>query len=148
MPGPRKITPSSIRNRGNTLKSGWRTGEEGKTAAAIERVNILDLTPWGKNPRLHSPKQIRQLARGIEKLGFINPVVIDADNRILAGHGRVAAARLLGLQSVPCLRVENMTPAQKRAYRRQQASAQCLLGRPDPRGGTPGPHQPGSRVRH
>ena len=97
-------------------KTAPSTSGTGNTAAAIERVDIGDLQPWGKNARVHSPKQVRQLARGIEKLGFINPVLIDADNRILAGHGRVAAARLLGLRSVPCLRVENMTPAQKRAY--------------------------------
>jgi ParB-like chromosome segregation protein Spo0J len=97
-------------------KSNRRTGGGGNTAAAIERVDIDDLQPWGKNARVHSPKQVRQLARGIDKLGFINPVLIDADNRILAGHGRVAAAKLLGLRSIPCLRIENMTPAQKRAY--------------------------------
>jgi DNA modification methylase len=97
-------------------KSNRRTSGAGNTAAAIERVDIDDLQPWGKNARVHSPKQVRQLARAIEELGFINPVLIDADNRILAGHGRVAAAQLLGLRSVPCLRVENMTPAQKRAY--------------------------------
>lgn len=60
---------------------------------------------WGRNARIHSPKQVRQLAPGIETLGFINPVIIDAENRILAGHGRVAAAQLLGLRRVPCLRV-------------------------------------------
>lgn len=54
--------------------------------------------------------------RAIDTLGFINPVLIDADNRILAGHGRVAAAQLLGLHTMPCLRVENMTATQKRAY--------------------------------
>jgi DNA modification methylase len=97
-------------------KSNRRTSGGGNTAAAIERVDIDDLQPWGKNARVHSPKQVRQLARGIDKLGFINPVLIDADNRILAGHGRVAAAKLLGLRSIPCLRIENMTPAQKRAY--------------------------------
>ncbi len=97
-------------------KAAKRDSARGTTAAAIERVDIADLQPWGTNARVHSPKQVRQLARAIEELGFINPVLIDADNRILAGHGRVAAAKLLGLRSVPCLRVENMTPAQKRAY--------------------------------
>jgi DNA modification methylase len=97
-------------------KSNRRTSGGGNTAATIECVDIDDLQPWGKNARVRSPRQIRQLARGIDKLGFINPVLIDAENRILAGHGRVAAAKLLGLGSVPCLRVENMTSAQKRAY--------------------------------
>ena len=77
-------------------KSNRRTSGGGNTAAAIERVDIADLQPWGKNARVHSPKQVRQLARAIEELGFINPVLIDADNRILAGHGRVAAAKISG----------------------------------------------------
>ena len=111
MPG-RRNTTSSIRNRGNTMKSGWRTGEEGKTAAAIERVNILDLRRGARTrDSIRQNKSVSSRAV-LRSFGFINPVVIDADNRILAGHGRVAAAQLLGLQSVPCLRVENMTPAQ------------------------------------
>jgi DNA modification methylase len=97
-------------------KTAKRGSVGGRTADAVERIDIDNLKPWRNNARLHSPRQIRQLARGIGELGFINPVLIDADNRILAGHGRVAAAELLGLKSVPCLRVENMTPAQKRAY--------------------------------
>lgn len=109
-PGKRGSGASAL-NKSNRRNSG-----AGNTAAAIERVDIGDLQPWGRNARVHSPKQVRQLARAIEKLGFINPVLIDADNRILAGHGRVAAAELLGLTSVPCLRVVNMTPAQKRVY--------------------------------
>jgi hypothetical protein len=99
-----------------TKKTEKQVNVRGRTADAIERVRIDNLKPWRNNARLHSPRQIRQLARGISELGFINPVLIDSDNRILAGHGRVAAAELLGLKSVPCLRVENMTPAQKRAY--------------------------------
>jgi DNA modification methylase len=97
-------------------KTAKRGSVGGRTADAIERIDIDNLKPWRNNARLHSPKQIRQLARGIGELGFINPVLIDSDNRILAGHGRVAAAELLGLKNVPCLRVENMTAAQKRAY--------------------------------
>ena len=69
-------------------KTAPPTSTGGNTAAAIERVDIEDLQPWGKNARVHSPKQVRQLARGIEQLGFINPVLIDADNRILAGRPR------------------------------------------------------------
>src|SRR5438270_394632 len=84
--------------------------------ATINDVAVAELRPWTKNPRLHSRKQIRQLARAIETFGFTNPVLVDADNRILAGHGRIAAAKLLGMDCVPCLRIENMTAAQKRAY--------------------------------
>lgn len=100
---------------GVALATSRRAGA-GKTAAEIEHVKVGDLRPWGKNARVHSAKQVRQLAQGISSLGFINPVLIDADNRIMAGHGRVAAAEHVGLESVPCLRVENMTLAQKRAY--------------------------------
>jgi len=93
-----------------------KANARGTTSATVEQIDIEDLQPWGKNARVHSSKQVRQIARGIDQLGFINPVLIDAENRIMAGHGRVAAAKLLKLRSVPCLRIENMTPPQKRAY--------------------------------
>jgi ParB-like chromosome segregation protein Spo0J len=74
------------------------------------------LRPWTRNARTHSKKQIRQIADSIRTFGFTNPVLIDEDNGILAGHGRVAAAKLLGLQTVPCRLVSSMSAAQKRAY--------------------------------
>ena len=79
-----------------------------------ERIDAL--IPWSGNARTHSPKQIRQIAASIETFGFTNPVLIDERRRILAGHGRVAAAKLLGRSEVPCLRLAEMTEAQKRAY--------------------------------
>jgi DNA modification methylase len=82
----------------------------------IEEVPIAALRPWGRNARTHSKKQIRQIADSIRTFGFTNPVLIDAENTILAGHGRVAAAELLGMEAVPCVRIEHMTPEQKRAY--------------------------------
>jgi DNA modification methylase len=82
----------------------------------IEQIAIADLTPWKRNARTHSKKQLRQIADSIETFGFTNPVLIDTDNTILAGHGRVEAAKLIGLREVPCVRLEHMTPAQKRAY--------------------------------
>lgn len=82
----------------------------------IESIAIGDLTPWAKNARTHSKKQLRQIADSIETFGFTNPVLIDADNTILAGHGRVAAAKLLGMTRVPCVRIEHMSEEQKRAY--------------------------------
>ncbi len=69
-----------------------------------------------RNARTHSKKQVRQIADSIRTFGFTNPVLIDADNTVLAGHGRLEAARLLGLAEVPCVRLEHMSPAQKRAY--------------------------------
>ena len=85
-------------------------------AFQIEKLPIVSLRPWARNARTHSKKQIRQIARSIEAFGFTNPVLIDAERSILAGHGRVAAAKRLGLEEVPCVRLDHMTPAQKRAY--------------------------------
>ena len=83
---------------------------------AIEEIAIGDLTPWAKNARTHSKKQLRQIGESIRTFGFTNPVLIDASNTILAGHGRVAAAKLIAMTHVPCVRLEHMTPEQKRAY--------------------------------
>ncbi|MDQ2088983.1 ParB/Srx family N-terminal domain-containing protein [Marimonas arenosa] len=82
----------------------------------IEQIAPDDLVPWSRNARTHSKKQLRQIADSIERFGFTNPVLIDRANRILAGHGRVAAAQLLGMATVPCLRFEHMSKTEKRAY--------------------------------
>lgn len=82
----------------------------------IEQLAISSLRPWARNARTHSGKQVRQITDSIDTFGFTNPVLIDVENVILAGHGRVAAAKLLGWEVVPCVRLEGMTPAQKRAY--------------------------------
>ena len=77
---------------------------------------LATLTPWARNARTHSTKQIRQIAASIQQFGFTAPVLIDEAGTILAGHGRVAAATLLGLTEVPCLQIEHLSEAQKRAY--------------------------------
>jgi len=74
------------------------------------------LQPRPGNPRLHSPAQIRQIARSIEEFGFNSPVLVDAEGLIVAGHGRVEAAKLLGLARIPTIRLDHMSPAQLRAY--------------------------------
>src|SRR5829696_6703424 len=84
--------------------------------AQVEWLPRLALTPAPRNARTHSKKQVRQIAASIERFGFTNPVLIDNENTILAGHGRVAAAKLLDMAEVPCLRLERMSPAEKRAY--------------------------------
>lgn len=84
--------------------------------ATIEYLRLEGLRPWARNARTHTRKQIRQVADSIRTFGFTNPVLIDAENTILAGHCRVEAARLLEMDTVPCLRLEHMTPSQKRAY--------------------------------
>jgi DNA modification methylase len=77
---------------------------------------ISTLRPFSTNARTHSPKQISQIVASIEAFGFTNPVIIDDQDRILAGHGRVGAARHLGLKAVPTVRLSHLTEAQKRAY--------------------------------
>ena len=74
------------------------------------------LRPWARNARTHSKKQIRQIADSITRFGFTNPVLIDETQTVLAGHGRVEAAKLLGLGEVPCLRIDYMSASEKRAY--------------------------------
>jgi DNA modification methylase len=69
-----------------------------------------------RNPRTHTPKQIRQIAASIKEFGFINPVLVDGSNGIMAGHGRVEAAKLLGMADVPTVCAGHLTPAQVRAY--------------------------------
>ena len=83
---------------------------------SIEMLPVGALRPWARNARTHTKKQLRQIANSIRTFGFTNPVLIDADNVILAGHGRVEAARMIGMDEVPCVRLENMTAEQKRAY--------------------------------
>lgn len=82
----------------------------------VEYLSPDVLRPWARNARTHSKKQVRQIAESIRTFGFTNPVLIDRENAILAGHGRVEAARQLGLATVPCLRIEHLTADEKRAY--------------------------------
>ena len=88
-------------------------------ARALDRVvmrRIEELVPYAKNARTHSPEQIEQLANSIQEFGFTNPVLVDADGGIIAGHGRVLAAQSIGLQLVPTISVHWLTPEQRRAY--------------------------------
>ena len=75
-----------------------------------------DLKPRAANPRTHSKKQIRQIADSIERFGFTNPVLIDRAGGIVAGHGRIEAAKLLGIEKVPTIQLEDLTEAEIRAY--------------------------------
>ena len=72
--------------------------------------------PSPTNARTHSKKQLKQIARSIERFGFVNPVLISDDFEIIAGHGRVEAAKMLGLKEVPTVRLSNLSPAERRAY--------------------------------
>jgi DNA modification methylase len=82
----------------------------------IEYLAISDLKPNPRNARLHSKKQLHQIAASIGEFGFNVPVLIDGNNVIIAGHGRLEAARMLGIRTVPVLRIEHLTDAQKRAF--------------------------------
>jgi DNA modification methylase len=82
----------------------------------IEYTTIRELRPYANNARTHSRKQIKQIARSIEKFGFCNPVLIDDNRQIIAGHGRVKAAELLGLEAIPTCRLSHLSEAEKRAY--------------------------------
>jgi len=82
----------------------------------ITQRDPSQLKPWPGNARTHSKKQIKQIARSIETFGFTNPVLIDAEDNILAGHGRMVAAQSIGMRSVPCMLIEYMSDEQKRAY--------------------------------
>jgi DNA modification methylase len=82
----------------------------------IEYTLVRELRPYRNNARTHSKKQVRQIANSIEKFGFCNPVLIDNDKQIIAGHGRVEAAKLLGIDAVPTCRLSHLSEADKRAY--------------------------------
>jgi DNA modification methylase len=77
---------------------------------------VRDLQPYANNARMHSKAQIRKIARSIKKFGFCNPVLVDDSNQIIAGHGRVEAAKLLGIDTVPTCRLSHLSDADKRAY--------------------------------
>lgn len=82
----------------------------------IRYVNLADLKPWPGAARSHSKTQIKQIISSIRRFGFTNPIIIDEDRQILAGQARVAAARAMGLEEVPCIRIDTMSEADKRAY--------------------------------
>ena len=81
-----------------------------------ENVPINKLKPYENNARTHSEKQVEKIANSIQEFGFINPVLIDSNYGIIAGHGRVKGAEKLGMDEVPCLFIEDLTEEQKRAY--------------------------------
>lgn len=87
-----------------------------KNSPVVETIDIESLIPYARNSRTHSDSQVAQIAASIKEFGFTNPVLIDGDGGIIAGHGRVMAARKLKLAEVPCIRLGHLTETQKRAY--------------------------------
>lgn len=86
------------------------------SSTSIKKVKVTDLIPYANNSRLHSDEQVLQIASSIKEFGFLNPIIIDGDNGIIAGHGRVMAAKKLGIDELPCIDASHLTPAQKKAY--------------------------------
>ncbi len=86
------------------------------TTERFEKVSIDRLIPYARNARIHSKEQIKQLRASLREFGFVNPCIIDKDYNIIAGHGRVMAAKEEGIESIPCVFAEHLTDAQKRAY--------------------------------
>ena len=82
----------------------------------IETIAVDLLIPYARNSRTHSDEQVAQIAASIREFGFTNPVMIDGQDGIIAGHGRVLGARKIGMKSVPCIRLDHLTENQKRAY--------------------------------
>ncbi len=83
---------------------------------SVHHKKINDLTPYIGNTRTHSPEQIAQVAASIKEFGFTNPILIDEDNGLIAGHARLQAAIMLELAEVPCIVLDGLTEAQKKAY--------------------------------
>jgi hypothetical protein len=82
----------------------------------LDSLPTDQLIPYARNSRTHSDTQISQIIASIREFGFTNPVLIDEKNEIIAGHGRVMAAKRMGLESIPCVRLTHLTQQQKRAY--------------------------------
>lgn len=81
-----------------------------------KKALVADLIPYARNSRTHSDAQVGKIAASIREFGFLNPVIIDGKNGIIAGHGRVMAAQKLGLETVPVIEATHLTEAQRRAY--------------------------------
>jgi DNA modification methylase len=86
------------------------------TTERFEKVNIERLVPYARNARTHSKEQILQLRASLREFGFVNPVIVDKDLNVIAGHGRILAAKEEGVTEVPCVFAEHLSEAQKRAY--------------------------------
>jgi DNA modification methylase len=87
-----------------------------KHTEKLEIIDISKLIPYANNARTHSDEQIKKIQASLREFGFVNPVLIDKDYGIIAGHGRVEAAKREGMTKVPCVWVEHLTEAQKKAY--------------------------------
>ncbi|MBQ7574358.1 MAG: site-specific DNA-methyltransferase [Clostridia bacterium] len=86
------------------------------TTTEMQLIPVEKLVPYANNARTHSPEQITKLRSSLREFGFVNPVIIDKDFNVIAGHGRITAAKEEGIKEVPCVFVDYLTEAQKKAY--------------------------------
>lgn len=86
------------------------------TARRIEMWPVTRLVPYERNARTHSPEQVAQIAASIREFGFTNPILVDSSDGIIAGHGRLAAAKDIGMTMVPVIVLDHLTAEQRRAY--------------------------------
>src|ERR1700710_1229309 len=101
----------------HSTNSGATLGSiTGNSALAIEYRPLDRLIPYARNARTHSDAQVAEIAASIREFGFTNPILVDGANGVIAGHGRLLAARKLGLGSVPVIELAGLSEPQKRAY--------------------------------
>jgi ParB-like chromosome segregation protein Spo0J len=110
VPEASKHPPEASKMPPNGSENGLQAG------LRVEYRPLDALIPFARNPRAHSDDQVAQIAASIREFGFTNPILLDGGNGVIAGHGRLAAARQLGLQTVPCIELGHLTEEQKRAY--------------------------------
>ena len=87
-----------------------------KTTTEMQLISIDKLVPYVNNARTHSAEQILKLRSSLREFGFVNPIIIDREFNVIAGHGRLMAAKEEGIEEVPCVFVDYLTDAQKKAY--------------------------------
>lgn len=86
------------------------------TIDGVQEIEISKLKPYENNAKVHDQSQVQKIANSIKEFGFLNPILIDKDYNIIAGHGRTMAAQLLNMKTVPVIYVEGLSDAQRRAY--------------------------------
>ena len=86
------------------------------TTKELQLVSVDKLIPYINNARTHSPEQVKKLRASLREFGFINPVIVDRDFNVIAGHGRILAAKEEGITEVPCVFADHLSEAQKKAY--------------------------------
>lgn len=83
----------------------------------VTYISVNEIKPYKNNPKIHKDKQVKQISSSIKKFSFTNPILLDENNEILAGHGRYLAAKELKLETVPCIVLDHLSKEQKKAYR-------------------------------